>query len=80
MESNVKSPCTREYSSLNLLNGITRSRCDDLEAILYLIIKIYTGKLPWKKILDYNLDKNIILTREKFNSKYIIFFYILSKI
>lgn len=79
MENNVKSPCTREYSSLNLLNGITMSRRDDLESIFYLIIKIYTGKLPWEKIINYKLDKNIILTREKCNSKYIISFILYQK-
>ena len=47
---NNKNVCTREYSSLDALRGYTYSRKDDIESILYVIIKIYTNKLPWNKL------------------------------
>lgn len=47
---NNKNICTREYSSLDALRGYTYSRKDDIESILYVIIKIYTNKLPWNKL------------------------------
>ena len=79
MENNIKSPCTRYYSSLNLLKNITASRRDDLESIIYLIIKIYTGKLPWEKLLDYNIDNNFKKSKYKNKCKYIYIFHLLSK-
>ena len=50
-------PCsTREYSSLNVLEGKTISRGDDLESILYVIIELYKNKIPWDNIEDYNIN------------------------
>jgi len=42
--------CTREYASEDVLRGHTNSRKDDLESIIYVIIKAFSKKLPWYKI------------------------------
>ena len=50
LEFYKKNICTREYSSLEALRGHTFSRKDDMESIIYTIIKLYTRNLPWNNI------------------------------
>ena len=69
MNSNKKATCTREYCSFNTLNNITGSRRDDLESIIYTIIKIYTGKLPWQNFHKLINDTNIFKTKKRCKSK-----------
>lgn len=54
---------TARYSSVNALNGVEQSRRDDLEAIGYLLIYLYSGRLPWMNIIcdDKLLKYNKIL-------------------
>lgn len=68
--------CTREYASLDALKGKTYSRKDDLESIIYVIIKIYTNNLPWKKldkIIDFDNSKQSINKEKYDNDKITIF-------
>lgn len=53
--NNNKPLCTREYASMNVLNGETNCRRDDLESIMLVVIKAYTKKLPWEKLDEYGL-------------------------
>lgn len=64
---NNKPCCTREYSSLNVLEGKTICRSDDLESIIYVIIELYTGKLPWDKLEEYDISGGENETDEKKN-------------
>ena len=41
---------TRTYASCNVHKGITYSYRDDLESLVYVLTRIYTGDLPWDKI------------------------------
>jgi serine/threonine protein kinase len=40
------------YISINIHNGLTPSRRDDLESIIYIILELYFGKLPWANTID----------------------------
>ena len=72
LDYNNKNICTREYSSLDALRGYTYSRKDDLESIIYLIIKIYTNMLPWNKLDNLLAHFKGLLNENKYikNNKY----------
>ena len=41
---------TLNYVSINIHKGVNASRRDDLESIIYILIELCIGKLPWDKI------------------------------
>ena len=55
---NNTSPCTREYSSIDVLKGVSFSRKDNLESLIYLLRKLYLKKYPWENI-DYLISNRI---------------------
>lgn len=56
---------TARYASINAHLGNTQSRKDDLEAIGYLLVYFYMGKLPWQGIRCSNKEKRYRLVLEK---------------
>ena len=38
---------TIRYSSINAMKGESQSRRDDLESLIYTLIFLHTGELPW---------------------------------
>lgn len=47
-DSNKKIIGTEKYVSINMHNGLTPSRRDDLESIMYVLIYLLINELPWK--------------------------------
>ncbi len=41
---------TARYSSINSLLGIEQARRDDIEAVLYIMIYLMRGYLPWQGV------------------------------
>lgn len=58
------------YASINILkNGIPNKK-DDLESLLYLLLELYYGELPWTKIEKNNhknYKKELLIAKELFN-------------
>lgn len=50
---------TARFSSVNTLLGVEQSRRDDLEAIMYILIYLMKGYLPWQGIKGYNRQEKI---------------------
>ena len=56
---------TCKYASVNIHDGIEYSRRDDLESMIYTLIELYKGYLPWsycvcdKKEDTYTLINNV---------------------
>jgi casein kinase 1 len=55
---------TEQYASLSSHMYITQSRRDDLESLLYNLVYMHTGKLPWLKLPETDKKKRISLIYE----------------
>ena len=67
--SNDTNPGTLKFISLNASKGDEPSRRDDIESLLYSLIYIYNGKLPWcnlKAKNDQDLINKVYLTKKKY--------------
>lgn len=49
---------TPRYCSINALAGLEQSRRDDLEALLYVLVYLYNGSLPWSGVKGQTRSKN----------------------
>lgn len=49
---------TPRYCSVNALAGLEQSRRDDLEALLYVLIYLYNGALPWSGVKGDTRSQN----------------------
>ena len=52
------------YCSVNIHNNISPSRRDDIESIIYILIYLLNGELPWQKIIIRNNVEKIDNIRE----------------
>jgi serine/threonine protein kinase len=60
------------YCSVNIHNNISPSRRDDIESIIYILIYLLNGELPWQKIIiGNNVEKidNIRDIKKNINNK-----------
>ena len=46
----TKIPCTLMFSSINASSGIEQTRRDDLESLVYTLIYLANGELPWDNV------------------------------
>jgi serine/threonine protein kinase len=56
---------TSRYVSVNIHNGITPSRRDDVESVGYIMLYLLDGVLPWQNILCSDSERNEIITDYK---------------
>jgi casein kinase I family protein HRR25 len=49
------------YLSINILLGIEPARRDDLESLMYIIVFLMKGRLPWVKLKLNKKDLNELL-------------------
>jgi len=49
---------TTTYASISAHNGIEISRKDDLESLIYVLVFLYKGNLPWKSLNVSESEKN----------------------
>jgi serine/threonine protein kinase len=60
---------TAQYVSINTHLGDQQSRRDDLESIMYLLIRFLIGKLPWSEIKDRDPEtRNEKITQSKIHT------------
>ncbi|KAI9428961.1 hypothetical protein H4582DRAFT_1828367, partial [Lactarius indigo] len=56
--SGLKTVGTITFTSINSHSGWTQSRCDDLESLVYSIVYLCCGRLPWQDIIKgYSIEK-----------------------
>lgn len=48
---------TTKYASINVHNGKTYSRRDDIESLMYVFLYMLTGELPWQYVNESSADK-----------------------
>ena len=56
---------TPRYASINCHLGIEQARRDDIESIIYVLIYLFNGKLPWQGIQASNKKKKYTKILEK---------------
>ncbi len=56
--SGLKTVGTITFTSINSHSGQMQSHCDDLESLVYSIVYLCRGRLPWQDIIKrYSIDK-----------------------
>lgn len=56
-EEDLKFCGTSRFASISAHQGTTQSRKDDLEALVYIIVYLFRGKLPWQNVKRSTKDK-----------------------
>lgn len=56
---------TVRYASMNVHFGRTMTRRDDMESLLYVLLYMLSGKLPWQGLPEKGDDKKFAIGREK---------------
>jgi serine/threonine protein kinase len=60
---------TERYASINAHNMKEQSRRDDLEAMMYTIVFLYKGRLPWQGIKNSDkIERNKLICQAKTNA------------
>lgn len=65
LETGRKLTGTCRYVSLNVHDGLTPSRRDDLESVCYVLIHLLQGTLPWKGLTSSSGESLKLLVAEK---------------
>lgn len=56
---------TCRYVSLNVHDGLTPSRRDDLESVCYVLIHLFRGTLPWEGVASSSGESSKLLVAER---------------
>ena len=70
--SNVSNPGTLKFISLNASKGAEPARRDDIESLLYTLIYIYTGNLPWCNLKAKSIQElinKVYLTKKNISNE-----------
>ncbi|KAH9015348.1 kinase-like domain-containing protein [Lactarius hengduanensis] len=63
--SELKTVGTITFTSINSHSGRTQSRRDDLESLVYSIVYLCRGRLPWQNIVNGSIEKYVASVLEK---------------
>lgn len=65
LETGRKLTGTSRYVSLNVHDGVTPSRRDDMESVCYVLIHLLQGTLPWKGLVSSSGESLKLLVAER---------------